>query len=164
MADKNQGVRFSKPSEEVQVHLPDGRVISGSRGIPAEDFLRLLEDENSPQIVGAVINGALRELTYPIKIESEITPVTMGTADGMRIYRRSLTLLLGAAFEKLFPGVDLIVDHSVSFGGYFCRVLNRDELTAKELQRLKNRMIEIVEKDLEIERKEVPIKEAIKAF
>lgn len=164
MTDNDRCVKFSKLNEEVQAHLPDERVISGPRGTTAEEFLRIIEDENLPQIVGAVINGALRELTYPITIESKISPVTMGTADGMRIYRRSLTLLLGVAFEKLFPGVDLVVDHSVSFGGYFCRVRNRDALTEKELRQLKKHMVKLVEKDLEIERREVPIKKAIEHF
>ncbi|MGD8458275.1 MAG: nucleoside kinase, partial [Anaerolineales bacterium] len=162
--DDNQNVRFSNISDEVQVQLPDGRVILGPRGTRIEDFLRLIEDEESPKIVGAIVNGVLRELTYPINIESIISPVTMGTADGMRIYRRSLTLLLGAAFEKLFPGVDLVVDHSVSFGGYFCRVLNREALTEKDLRKLKSHMVELVEKDLKIERREIPIKDAIEYF
>jgi uridine kinase len=164
MGDKKHDVRFTNLNEEIQVHLPDNRVISGSRGIPVERFLNLIEGEDAPQIVGAVVNGALRELTYQIDIESKIAPVTMGTADGMRIYRRSLTLLLGAACEKLFPGVDLVVDHSVSFGGYFCRVLNRDALSEEELFCLKERMTELVEQDLVIERREVSINRAIKHF
>jgi uridine kinase len=164
MADHKQGIRFSNLSEEIQVHLPDNRVISGLRGTPVGYFLNLIASEEIPQIVGAVVNGSLRELTFKIDIESKIAPITMGTADGMRIYRRSLTLLLGAACEKLFPGVDLVVDHSVSFGGYFCRVLNRDALSEEELICLKDRMEELVENDLEIERREVPINKAIKHF
>lgn len=164
MIDNNDSVRFSNLNDEIQIHLPDGRVISGPRGTKIEDFLRIMEDESSPQIVGAVVNGALRELTYPISIESNVYPITMGTADGMRIYRRSLTLLLGAAFEKLFPKVHLVVDHSVSFGGYFCRLLNRKALSEKELFLLKERMLELVAKNIEIERKEVSIQKAIKHF
>ena len=58
------------------------------------------------QLVAAIVNGDLRELTYPINIESRVEPVTMSYPDGARIYRRSLTFLLEMAFADLFPDAD----------------------------------------------------------
>jgi uridine kinase len=52
-------------------------------------------------------------------MDAHVQPVTMGEADGMRIYRRSLTFLMETAFEKLFPGAFVTIDHSVAFGGYY---------------------------------------------
>jgi len=164
MNNKYSKIKIDDPCEDIQVHLPDGRVITGPRGTPIEEFIKPIIDEQPVPIVGAVVNGSLRELTYPIEIESRISPVTMGTADGMRIYRRSLTLLLDVAFAKLFPGADLVIDHSVSFGGYFCRVLEREQLTEGELKSLKQHMIELVDKNILIERREFPLKEAIRYF
>ncbi len=155
---------FDEPSKLVQVHLPDEKVISGPRGTHVGRFLELAAKDYSSKIVGAVVNGALRELTYPIDFESRVEPITMGTADGMRIYRRSLTMLLEAAFTRLFPGRNIVVDHSVSFGGYFCRVDNGPQLTESELAKLDTTMREMVEADLPIERKEVPLQEAIEYF
>ena len=57
------------------------------------------------QLSGAVVNGQLRELTFPIEIESKVRPVRMSEPDGMRIYRRSLTFLLETAFEELHQKV-----------------------------------------------------------
>jgi uridine kinase len=68
----------------------------------------------------------------------------MGEPDGMRIYRRSLTFLLAAAFEEMFPGAKLTVDHSVASGGYFCQVQGRPALSSEELDRLEGRMEELV--------------------
>jgi uridine kinase len=164
MSDIQSKIKIGNPGNDVQIHLPDGRVITGPRGTFLEEFIKPITDERAIPIVGAVVNGSLRELTYPIVIESQISPVTMGTADGMRIYRRSLTLLLDAAFSKLLPGTDLVIDHSVSFGGYFCRVLNREPLSEEELMELKLCMLELVEKNIEIERREFPLGEAIRYF
>jgi uridine kinase len=164
MSEKVNNIKFDDPHEEIQVHLPDGRVITGPRGTSIKDFFQPIENEQTIPIVGAVVNGSLRELTYPINSESQISPVTMGTADGMRIYRRSLTLLLDASFAKLFPGADLVIDHSVSFGGYFCRVLKRAPLSDEELECLKKDMVDRVEENIDIERKEFPIPVAIKHF
>ena len=54
-------------------------------------------------LVAAIVNGELRELTFPIQMDAKLAPVTMADADGARIYRRSLTFLLEAPFRNLFP-------------------------------------------------------------
>ncbi len=161
-SNKNS-VQFVPPSEAVQIHLPDGRAISGPRGAPVKDFLAALDEESSP-VVGAIVNNELRELTFCIQMEARVRPVRMNTADGMRIYRRSLTLLLESAFEDLFPGVEVTIDHSVSFGGYYCQVDGRPPLSAAELDKLEAKMREYVKADWPFEREEVPLGEAIAYF
>lgn len=157
--------RFTSPRTTVEVHLPDKRVIEGPRGATAGNFLKLLESESQEApIVGAVINGELRELTFPIQIDSRIRPVSMSESDGMLIYRRSLIFLLDAAFGELFPGAVLTVDHSVSSGGYFCQVSDPTLLTAENLSNLSKKMHELVNADLPFSKREVALKEAIAYF
>ena len=54
-------------------------------------------------IMGAVINGELRELTHPVELDSRVRLVRMSDPDGSGIYRRSVTFLLEAAFEDILP-------------------------------------------------------------
>jgi uridine kinase len=147
----------------VQVFLPDGRVIEGPRGTQLAAFLEQCTDLPAPA-VGAVVNGELRELNYTLEMDARLRPVTMAEADGMRIYRRSLTFLLAATFEELFPGASLTVDHSVSSGGYFCQAQGRTALTAAELERLEDRMRQLVAADLPFEKEQVPLEQAIEDF
>jgi len=156
--------QFVSPRPTVEIHLPDGRVICGLRGADVGDFLKLLVDPISPPIVGAVVNGELRELTYPITMDSKVRPVAMGEADGMLIYRRSLIFLLDAAFEDLYPEAVLTIDHSVVSGGYFCRVNDPALLIERELARLEGHMRELVDADLPFFKREVPLVEAIAYF
>lgn len=164
MVETDKEIRFEDFDDRIEIHLTDGRGISGPRGTAIGDFLKLLGQEDIPQIVGAVVNGELRELTFPIKFESTVKPLTMGTEDGMRIYRRSLTFLLRAAFHSLFPEATLTIDHSVSAGGYYCEVRGRESLNAVELEELDQAMRELVKADHPFERVEVPIEEAISYF
>jgi uridine kinase len=152
------------PRATVEVHLPDGRVLSGPRNAPLEKFLCTLPEADNPPIVGAVVNGELRELTYPVKMDSTVRPVTMGDPDGALIYRRSLVFLLETAFDRRFDGAVLNVDHSVSSGGYFCQVSNRPPLTEAELELLEGDMFGLVEADLCFTRQETPLAEAIAYF
>ena len=114
--------------------------------------------------VGAITNGELRELNYPVVIESKLSAVTMADADGARIYRRSLTFLLEVAFSALFPEGWLLIDHSVASGGYYCHVKGRPPLDQKEMDALEEKMHRLVKDDLPFERLEYPLEEAVAHF
>lgn len=150
------------PRPQVEIHLPDGRVLSGPRGAQVGDFLNAVEFP--APVVAAVVNGEIHELTYPIKMDAEVRPVTMSDPDGALIYRRSLNFLLEMAFADLFPKAKLRIDHSISYGGYYCQVSGRKPLSDAELAKLKSHMQELIEADLPFEKKEVPLQAAIDYF
>ncbi len=152
------------PSPTTQLHLPDGRALTGPRGAALSEFLQPVKDDFGAPIVAAILNNEIHELTYPVTIEARCVPLTMSDSDGARIYRRSLVFLLETQFAALFPDAKLTIDHSVSYGGFFCQVSGRPPLNREELQTLKARMAEKVKADLPFERREVPTAEAISYF
>ena len=158
----NTKINIISPRTDVEIFLPDGRVLSGPRGAKVGEFISAIE---CPSLcVGAIVNGELRELTYPIKMEAKVEPVLMESSDGARIYRRSLTFLLEKAFTDLYPDATLYVDHSVASGGYFCQITGHDPLSESEIDALKSHIQSLIEKDLPLERREVPLEEAIAYF
>jgi uridine kinase len=157
-------ITSTTPSPTIQIHLPDDRTLEGPRGASVESFLQAVRDDFPAPIVGAIINGDLHELTYPINMESRLEPVTMSDADGSRIYRRSLTFLLEAAFSALFPKAVLLIDHSVASGGYYCHVRGREPLSTDELSSLEREMRRMVELDLPFLRQEVTLEQAVEHF
>ncbi|HQV62431.1 MAG TPA: nucleoside kinase [Anaerolineales bacterium] len=157
-------IKIVQPNKNVELHLTDGRVLSGPRGAQVGEFLQQVKDDFKAPIVAAVINNEIHELSYPVDMESRCTPVTMDTADGARIYRRSLVFLLEMAFADLFPTGKLTIDHSLSSGGFYCQVTGRGELLQDELDALKVHMKKLVDEDHPYERKEIPAQEAIDYF
>ena len=162
--DNEQLFEFTTPRETVEIHLSDGRVISGPRGGTLEEFFSIYQEKDLPPIVGAIVNGKLTELSYPVDMDVEVHPVTMKDADGMRFYRRSLTFILERAFHDLYPDAILTVDHSVTSGGYFCQVYRRSPLSINELSQLEKRMRELVNEDIKFERIKISLKEGIDYF
>jgi uridine kinase len=160
----NHSIQIVSPRKTVEVHLPDGRVLSGPRGASAGTFLQSVEGSLPAPVVAAIVNDDLHELTYPIRMDCKISPVTMGDSDGIRIYRRSLTFLLEMAFSSLFKDAVLIIDHSIASGGYYCHVTKRKPLTQSELNRLEKELKRLVTADLPFERRELPLAEAIAYF
>ncbi len=116
-------------------------------------------DAAVPPLAG-VVDGELRELCTQVVRDAELRPTFLTDSEGIRIYTRSLSFLLVAAAREVYPGARLIVDHSVPFGGYYCRVLGRDPLSAEELKTLEGRMRRLVEQDLPIVKEEVPPEDA----
>jgi uridine kinase len=161
MKDKIQPITSGNT---VEVHLPDGCVLSGPRGTSAGEFLGTDYPPEAAPLVAAIVNGDLRELTYPIQMEARLAPVTMADEDGALIYRRSLTFLLSAAFANLFPANSVTIDHSVSSGGYFCQVTDRPPLSNAELVALANFMRNWIKKDESFQRQEVSLAEATAYF
>ncbi|HUI88491.1 MAG TPA: nucleoside kinase [Anaerolineales bacterium] len=154
--------KLVSPRPQVEIYLPDGRVLSGPRGAQVGEFLKTVAF--SAPVVAAIVNHELHELTYSIEMESNVKPVTMSDSDGALIYRRSLNFLLETAFADLHPKAKLTIDHSISFGGYYCQVSGRKPLSREEIASLKSHMQELIESDLPFQRREIPLKEAIEYF
>jgi len=157
------GIRQTSPRETAQVWLSDGRVFEGPAGATLLSFMEAAGLGEGPPVTAALVNGQLRELTYHVESDVEVTPLTTATSDGMRLYRRSLSFLLIVAAHELFPDSKVIIDHSVPFGGYYCRLEGR-ELGESELQALRQRMQEMVEADAPIRKERMPLGDAVALF
>jgi uridine kinase len=154
----------AKPRDTAQVWLDDGRVLEGPVGTPLEAFVQAAGFDREIPVVAALIDNELRELTYRVESDIEVKPVTMADSDGFRIYRRSLAFLMVTAIQELFPDTNVYIDHSLTFGGYFCQPQGRDAFTPDELAQIERRMREIVEKDEPILKTRVPLNDAIALF
>ena len=157
-------VKPASARADVRASLPDGRVLSAPQGVTVESMIRASALPGEIPTVAALVDGELAELTTSLRRDAALQPVTMASADGMRVYRRSLSFMLITAARELFSDVAVFIDHSVSNGGYFCHVTGRNPLSKNELHSIKNRMREIVSADEPITRRELPLPEAIKIF
>lgn len=158
------GVVPAGPRQNVQIVLDDGRIFEGPVATTLGEFFSVAYPDPPAPIVGALVKERLRELTFRVETDIKVAPITMENSDGMRIYRRSLSFVLVVAVHELFPGTRLFVDHSFTFGGYFCQIEGREPFTPEELRRLEKRMREIVEQDEPIIKARIPLGEAQAMF
>ena len=156
--------KFSEPSSLIQIELPDGRLIEGPRGSTLGDFLSVLAPELDSELMAGVVNGELRELSYPVNRNVSVTPITMAQSDGFIIYKRSLVYMMAACFEKLFPEFDLEVKHSVLGGGTLCNVDGPRPFTEEDRAALEAEMRRVCAADRPITKKELSIDEARALF
>jgi uridine kinase len=157
-------VRPAEPRRSAQVHFADGRIFEAPVGTTLETYIEEIDFDLPAPIVAAHINGELRELTYHIVTDSEVTPITIADSDGMRIYRRSLAFLMVTVAEELFPDVQVVIDYALNFGGFYCEVKGREPFTIEELARIETDMRKLVDADIPIGKKRVPLEKALAYF
>jgi uridine kinase len=152
------------PRQTVQAQFADGRAFEGPAGTPVEEFIHAAQLESEAEIVAALYNGRLRELSFPMETDAQLVPIASSNSDGSRIYRRSLTFLMIAAAAELFPDDSITVHHSLPFGGYYCERDNQPPFNQADLDRLDQRMQELVAANLPITHIRGPLDEAIRLF
>ena len=82
MTKKRIPFKMTAPRNSVELHLSDGKVITGPRGMPLSEFLMVLPEYTDPPIMGAIVNNVLRELTFPVEMDARVQLVTMADSDG----------------------------------------------------------------------------------
>jgi uridine kinase len=157
-------VREAKLRPTVQVTLPDGRVYDVERYTPLDEVFRIAYPDDENPVVAAIVGDELHELAWPLQRDLDVKPVFLTDSDGMQIYRRSLSFLLVVVVSQLFPDAQVRIEYSVPHGGYFCRVESRRPFTARELARIRERMLELVREDRPIARRRCTLEEAREVF
>jgi uridine kinase len=159
------GIRPAKPRSRVLATLPDGRVYEAPIGTPVSDVIHAAFADPPQPFMAAIVDGRLRELTYRLGGDASVTPLDATTADGVRVYRRSLSFLMLVAFDEVFPGSEIFIEHSAATAaGYYCEVRGRSQFTADELRLAERRMREIVAEDAPITREQVTRQEAVDVY
>ena len=160
-------ITLAQPRARLQARLPDGRIYEAEPGTPLEEIMCAAHPDGTPFIVAAVVNGKLRELTTPLTTDSDVTPLTVTSTDGVRIYRRSLVFLFVTAAAEVFPQTEIYVEHSAATtGGYYCEMRGRPQgpFTQAELAQIEARMKAIVADNAPFLKTEVPLAEAAEIF
>ncbi|HSH05593.1 MAG TPA: nucleoside kinase [Anaerolineae bacterium] len=161
-------INGAPPRADVQARFPDGRAFNGPAGSMVSSFVEAWKPEEQDEIVAVLVDGKLKELCYQMYRDAQITPITTKDSDGARIYRRTLSFLLVVAARELFPQLQIMIEHSMPFGGYYCQSFAADgsmyNLEEAELKALEGRMRDLVEADLPIKQSKVPLEEALVIF
>ena len=119
--------------------------------------------EDNP-VVGATVNGELQPLGYGIETSTAVVkPVRMFDFYGRRIYRHTLTFLLGMAAKQIFPDRVLNIWHAMGNSLYFSFADNKD-VKVEDAEALSSRMLSFVRNNYEIEFTALPCEEAQKYF
>ncbi|WP_425057787.1 Uridine kinase [Sporomusa carbonis] len=150
-------------AEKITVTFSNGRTAEYSKGVTLVEVSRDAAHRYTTPVVAAKVNNEIRDLQNVLEQDSVVDFFDLRTDVGMKVYQRSLTLVLIAAAQELFPGCETTVEHSLSKGLY-CELYHGREVTPEDIVRLEQHMREIILEDRPIVREILHRAEAIELF
>jgi len=116
-------------------------------------------------VVSAKVNNASQGLKFRLYQNRDVEFLDARSGSGRRVYTRSLCFVLYKATCDVFPGSKLYMEHPIS-NGYYCnfKKKNNEPLTDEDVQKISQRMREIVDLDMPFRRTEATTDEAVRVF
>ena len=122
-------------------------------------------------VVAAKVNNVPQGLKFRLFQNRDVEFLDAREGAGHRVYVRSLSFVLYKATQDLFPGSKLFIEHSLC-RGYYCNFRPtpgpspREEraITDEMVERIRQRMQEIIDLDMPFRRTEATNEEAIRVF
>ena len=151
----------SKPIYNVKVTGYD-TVFQVSRGTPFRDIIEEVQKEHPSLIVAIRINSRLKELYKKVKQDCSVELVDLTSFDGLHIYERGIIFILSVVIREMFSGKNLVVYHSIGMGLY-CEI-EKYIPTKEDIQNIKQKMVDLINKDLPIMKKTFSKSEALQIF
>jgi len=136
-------------------------------GVSLLDVYQVFADEiQLPYpVVSAKVNNASQGLKFRLYQNRDVEFLDARAGSGHRVYVRSLCFVLYKACCDLFPGCKLFIEHPLS-RGYYCNFKKKsgDGLADGDVERIRQRIQEIVNLDMPFRRFEATIEEAVRVF
>ena len=113
--------------------------------------------------VSCKVNNKVEGLHYRVYNNKDVKFLDMTSPSGSRAYTRTLFFVLCKAVQDLYPAHDVIIDIPVS-NGFYVDVRFGRPATDEDVDRIRQRMQEIIDAKMPIRRYMVPTEEAIALF
>lgn len=140
----------------------NGKKMKIERGLTVSKAFKEDIENNKYEVVGCLYNNEYRNLETEIEEGTQIELIDISSKEGMKIYRRTLVYIMGKELEKLYPKEKVMVEYQLG-NAMFCKCDNI-QITKEFLKNLKEKMQDIIDKNLEIKKVEMTRDEARKFY
>ena len=99
-----------------------------------------------------MVNGEMKSLNTIITFGiAKISPILRDSYEGGSIYRRTLVQIFSTAVNQLYSKEFNIIFHHGVNNGYLIKKSNEKDFSEEEIKRIKEKMDDLIKKDLKIE-------------
>jgi threonyl-tRNA synthetase len=143
--------------------LPDGRELTVEPGEKAREVAEKIGKRLARDAVVAKLNGELIDLDAPLNGGGDFEVVTKDSAEGLEVLRHSTAHAMAQVILELYPGSKLTIGPPIENGFYY-DIEVAGKITDEDLPRIEDKMREVVQRDLPIEREAVSKAEVEKLY
>ncbi|MEJ1993788.1 MAG: threonine--tRNA ligase [Limibacillus sp.] len=149
---------------EVTITLPDGSQRSYPRPVTGGTVAESIGPGLAKAALAVKVDGQLRDLSREIEDDAALEIVTKKqTEDALDLLRHDAAHVMAEAVQELYPGTQVTFGPATEDGFYY-DFAREEPFTTEDLEKIEERMHEIVERNETIEREVWDREEAIEYF
>ena len=135
------------------ITLPDGNNLTFPDKVTGLDVAEKISKSLAKQAMVISIDGDLKDLDYLIEKDCSIKIFTSKNPEGLETIRHDTAHILAMAVQELFPGTQVTIGPVIENGFYY-DFARKEPFTEDDLEKIENKMREIVDRN-EITKREV---------
>lgn len=150
-------------NNQIEVVLPDNSKMEMEKGSTVGDVAKKISQGLYNHSIAGKVNGELKDLSYTLSDGDKVTIVKEDEPEAEDILLHSTAHVMAQAVQDLYPEARVTIGPAIENKFYY-DFDKEPPFTDEDLEKIEDRMKEIIDKDLEFERKEIPREKAIELF
>ena len=148
----------------MNITLPDNSIRELPTGSTGLDLAESIGPGLAKAAIAVVVNGIQKDLSDPIKEDSDVSIITITSNEGLEIMRHTLTAqVLARAVQNLFPETKLAIGPTIKDGFYY-DFESKKTISNDDLEKIEVEMRKIISTESSIEKRLHTKEEALKIF
>ena len=147
----------------LNITLPDGNRLNFEKKVTGLEVAEKISKSLSKSALLISIDGKLKDLNTVIDKDCSVKIFTSKDKEGLETIRHDTAHVLAMAVQELFPETQVTIGPVIEDGFYY-DFARKEPFTDDDLNKIENRMREIVERDEKTTREVWPRKKAIDHF
>ncbi|MFV1961871.1 MAG: threonine--tRNA ligase, partial [Acidimicrobiia bacterium] len=147
----------------VDLRYPDGKVVSHPNGVTGLQIAESIGSGLARAAIAVRVDGVLLDLSRPITQGGDFAVITLDSDEGLHILRHSSAHVMAQAVLDLFEGATFAIGPAIEDGFYYDFEV-AEPFHPDDLERIENRMAEIISEDQPFERAAMSRDEALRVF
>ena len=145
------------------ITLPDGKKLSFSESVTGFQLAEKISKSLSKQALIISVDGQLKDLDFKIEKDSKVKIFTSKDKEGLETIRHDTAHILAMAVQELFPGTQVTIGPVIEDGFYY-DFARKEPFTQEDLEKIENKMKDIVDRNEKTYREVWKRNDAIKHF
>ena len=145
------------------ITFPAGKQLSFSESVTGFQLAEKISKSLSKQALIISVDGQLKDLDFKIEKDSKVRIFTSKDKEGLETIRHDTAHILAMAVQELFPGTQVTIGPVIEDGFYY-DFARKEPFTQEDLEKIENKMKDIVDRNEKTYREVWKRNDAIKHF
>lgn len=145
----------------IKIELKDGAIIEVEKGSSIIDVAKKISEGLARVALAGLVNGEVQDLRHKLTEDCKLEILTFDSLEGKKAYWHTTSHIMAQAIKRLYPEIKLAIGPSIDNGFYYDFDTEKP-FSEEDLIKIEDEMKKIIKGDLQLERFELPRKEAIK--